>query len=142
MLPTKEISRATERRFEAYDSGELDQVLSAYTDDIAYWDTKTKSGIKGKADLQRYLGEFFSRFDTRFAVLEEHRLKGIDGAIVLWECAVRRRLPGGVLSTGLVMQRGMDLFLVRAAQICRDESYMDLASLDTLFASSDSSASA
>ena len=31
------------------------------------------------------------------------------------------------------MQRGMSLLLIRDAQICRDECYMDLASLDRLF---------
>ncbi len=133
MLPTKEINRVTERRFKAYESGDLAQVLDIYTDDAEYWDTKAKTGVKGKAELARYFGEFFYRFDTRFAVLEEHRLEGQDAAIVLWECAVRHRLFDGALSHALVMQRGMSLCVVKDGRIHRDESYMDLASLDGLF---------
>jgi ketosteroid isomerase-like protein len=132
MLPTKAINRATERRFKAFESGDLAQVLDIYTDDAEYWDTKAKTGVKGKVELARYFGEFFSRFDTRFAVLEEHRLEGQDSAIVLWECAVRRRLLDGTLSHALVMQRGMNLCVVKDDKISRDESYMDLASLDCL----------
>jgi ketosteroid isomerase-like protein len=133
MLPTKEINRATLSRFQSYDSSDVHTVLEIYTDDAQYWDTKASSGIRGKADLQKYLTGFFARFHTRFAILEEHRLEGLDGAIVLWECAVRRRLPEGGLSEELIMQRGMNLLLVRDARICRDECYMDLGSLDQLF---------
>jgi ketosteroid isomerase-like protein len=142
MLPTKEINHATSRRFEAYESGDVQAVLAMYTDDAKYWDTKTSSGISGKHELQQYLSEFLSRFHTRFAILEEHRLEGLDGAIVLWECAVRRRLSQGELSKELIMQRGMSLLLVRDAQICRDECYMDLASLDSLFERSGSAIAA
>ena len=131
MLPTEEISQATQRRFEAHESGDLARLLDLYTGDAAYWDTKGK--VQGRAALSRYFGEFFKRFDTRFAILEEHRLEGQDAAIVLWECAVRRRMPDGSMSEGLVMQRGMNLCSVRDGQICRDESYMDLASLEKLF---------
>ena len=133
MLPTKEINQATERRFKAYESGDLAQVLDAYTEDAVYWDTKAKSGMKGTVELTRYFSEFLSRFHTRFAILEEHRLEGQDAAIVLWECAVRRRMAGGVLSHDLVMQRGMNLCVVEGDRISRDESYTDLASLDVLF---------
>ncbi|VTU45543.1 Ketosteroid isomerase-related protein (plasmid) [Variovorax sp. SRS16] len=135
MLPTKEIGRATARRFEAYESGDLARILDIYTDDAVYWDTKAGKGIKGKADLTRHFADFFGRFHTRFAVLEEHRLEGQDAAIVLWQCAVRRRMPDGALGEQIVMQRGMNLCALRGDRVCRDESYMDLASLEALFES-------
>jgi ketosteroid isomerase-like protein len=132
MLPTKEISKAIQRRFEVHETGDLPELLSLYTEDATYWDTK--GSVKGRVELGRYFGEFFKRFHTRFAILEEHRLDGQDAAIVLWECAVRRRMPDGSLSAELVMQRGMNLCGVRDGHISRDESYMDLASLEKLFA--------
>lgn len=131
-LPTKEISRVIQERFAAFESGDHARVMGLYTDDAAYWDTKCPARMQGRAALAKYLSGFLDKFDLRYAMLEEHRLEGRDAAIVLWECAVRRRLPAGGLGTELVMQRGMTLIEVEDGLVSRDEAYMDLASLDPL----------
>ncbi|MES2631344.1 MAG: nuclear transport factor 2 family protein [Pseudomonadota bacterium] len=133
-LPTKEISRVIQERFAAYESGDPARVMGVYSDDAAYWDTKCPARMQGREALAKYLSGFLGNFDLRYAMLEEHRLQGRDAAIVLWECAVRRRLPDGELSAQLVMQRGMTLLEVRDGLVSRDEAYMDLASLDPLLA--------
>lgn len=135
MTPTKEISKVIQDRFAAYETGDPGRVMAIYSDDVSYWDTQTPGrGASGREAVHRHVTAFLERFDVRYAVLEEHRLAGQDAAIVLWECSVRRRLPGGALSRDLVMQRGMNLLGVRDALVCREESYMDLASLERLFA--------
>lgn len=135
MLATKDISRAVQERFAAYSTGDPAKVMAVYSDDVSYWDTKTPgTGAKGPDAVARHVRAFLERFDVRYAILEEHRLEGRDAAIVLWECAVRRRMPDGGLGRDLVMQRGMNLLEVREDRVCREESYMDLASLEQLFA--------
>jgi len=64
---------------------------------------------QGQDAVSQYLSGFLESFDVRFAILEEHRLEGRDAAIVLWQCAARRRLPEQQASKSLVMQRGMSL---------------------------------
>ena len=132
MLPTKEISSIFQDRFDAYDAGDPIRVIDVYADEVEYWDTKCSARVKGKKALAEHLSTFLKKFVVRYALLEEYRLDGQDAAIVLWECAVRRRLAAGAASTDLVMQRGMSLLQVRDGLISRDEGYMDLASLDPL----------
>jgi ketosteroid isomerase-like protein len=132
MLPTKEISRVAQARFAAYETGDPVSVMDVYSDDVEYWDTATPERLSGKTALAGHLGRFLARFDVCYALLEEHRLEGRDAAIVLWECAVRRRLPDGGAGKELLMQRGMNLVEVADGRVSRDESYMDLASLDRL----------
>lgn len=132
MLPTKEISRIAQERFAAFESGDAARAVSLYADEAKYWDTKTPGGVSGKASLHGHFSRFLEAFDVRYALLEEHRLEDRNASIVLWECAVRGRAPGGSPGGDLVMQRGMNLFEMSGGLITREESYMDLASLDRL----------
>lgn len=132
MLPTKEISRIVQERFDAYASGQAGRVMALYTDDVRYWDTQAGVAAQAKADLGRYLGGLLRDYDFRYAILEEHRLEGRDAAIVLWECAVRRRAADGQPEAVLLLRRGMNLIEVQQGQVSRDESYMDLATIDAL----------
>jgi ketosteroid isomerase-like protein len=132
MLPTKEISRIAQERFAAFESGDAARAISLYADDAKYWDTKTPGGVSGRASLHSHFARFLQTFDVRYALLEEHRLESRNASIVLWECAVRGRKPGGSPGTDLVMQRGMNLLEMRDGLIAREESYMDLASLERL----------
>ena len=134
MVPTKEISRVVLERFASYESGDPFRVTNVYADDAEYWDTACPARLKGKQAVSRYLSGFLDSFDLRFAILEEHRLEVRDAAIVLWQCAARRRVPEHRANTDLVMQRGMSLIEVRDGLVSRDEAYMDLASLEPLLA--------
>lgn len=132
MVPTKEISRLVQERFAAWEAGDPGRVVALYTDDAEHWDTQCAARLRGREALGAHISKFLATFDVRYSLLEEHRLDGQDAAIVLWECAVRRRLPAGRASAELVMQRGMSLLRVRDGLIARDEAYADLASLDLL----------
>ncbi|MDQ2735264.1 MAG: nuclear transport factor 2 family protein [Pseudomonadota bacterium] len=134
MLPTKEISRLVQARFTGHESGDPIQVMNVYADEVEYWDTQCPERVKGKEGVARHLTTFLKNYDVRYALLEEHRLEGRDAAIVLWQCAVRRRLSEGRDGSAIVMQRGMSLLEVRDGLISRDEEYMDLASLQPLLA--------
>jgi ketosteroid isomerase-like protein len=141
MLPTKEITRIAQERFGAFESGDPVRAASLYADEAVYWDTRTPGGVRGRAQLHGHFQRFLGAFDVRYAVLEEHRLEGRDAAIVLWECAVRPRTAGGAPGAALLMQRGMNLLEMQGSGlISREESYMDLASLDALLAPSASHA--
>ena len=126
MLTTRDIQRATQRCFDAYETGDPDAVLETCTEDIAFWDTESEGVLKGREAVRSHLARLLGRFDMRFVVLEEHRLEGRDAAMVMWQCALRRRDAAGRPGEALVMQRGMKLFEVRGDRISRDESYMDI----------------
>ncbi|HVZ44208.1 MAG TPA: nuclear transport factor 2 family protein [Ramlibacter sp.] len=133
MLSTKEIGATVRERFEAYQSGDAAKVMALYTDDVGYWDTSCAERIRGRAAVGKQVSELLGRYDLQFALLEEHRLEGRDAAIVLWEAAVRRRDGSQAPGRRLVMLRGMSILEVKGDSICRDEAYIDLASLDRQF---------
>ncbi len=128
-MHTKDIQQATKRCFEAYESGDVEAVLDHCTDDVQYWDTLSGGVIRGKDALRPYLADLLGRFDTCYAVLEEHRLEGRDAAMVMWQCAARRRGDTSPRQK-LTMQRGMNLCEFRDGLLSRTESYMDLAALE------------
>jgi steroid delta-isomerase-like uncharacterized protein len=134
MLPTKEVSRIVQERFSSFEAGDMARVLALYADDASFWDTKSAGRMSGKAELAGYLGNLLKRFSLRYALLEEHRLDGQDGAIALWECALRRRRDDGTPAEDLLLQRGMNIIQLKDGLICREESYADMAMLERLAA--------
>jgi ketosteroid isomerase-like protein len=132
MLPTRELSRLVQERFAALESGDPNRVAALYSEGAQYWDTKCTERLRGREAVVAHACAFVADFDVRYALLEEHRLEGRDAAIVLWESAVRKRLPSGALGRDIVMQRGMNLLQIKDGAICRDEAFMDLAALDAL----------
>lgn len=132
MMTIKEVRQAVQDRFKAYEAGDPAGVLALYDEDFDYWDMQSSGRIRERGALAAHLGEFLRTYDIRYVLLEEHRLEGQDAAIVLWNCAIRRRSPDGAPGANLAFQRGMNLLQLRDGLIARDESYMDLAAISRL----------
>ncbi|MEO8297112.1 MAG: nuclear transport factor 2 family protein [Burkholderiales bacterium] len=126
-LSDEHIFGATRHCIDMWNTLDLEATLSTYSDDVVYCDPKTGRRIIGKAALRRYLRKFFERWDMQFTVLEDLRLEGQDGQVVIWECKISRR-EGGPART----VRGMDICMVRGSQLCRDEAFMDTSVLAEL----------
>jgi ketosteroid isomerase-like protein len=127
MLTDQEIYKATRDCIEAWNTLDLETTLATYTDDILYRDPATSGKIHGKDELRRYLTKFFRVWNMQFRVIEEHRLAGLDGQLVMWDCDISPRQGGKMLTV-----TGMDICMVRGHQLCRDEAFMDMRGLAEL----------
>ncbi len=127
MLTDQEIYSATRNCIAAWNTLDLEATLATYTDDVIYRDPKTSGKIIGKADLRRYLTKFMKVWNMQFRVIEEHRLAGLDGQLVMWDCDISAA-EGGETRT----VTGMDICMVRGGQLCRDEAFMDTSVLAAL----------
>ncbi len=63
----------------------------------------------------------------QFRVIEERRLAGLDGQLVMWDCDITLNQGGPTRTV-----TGMDICMVRGHQLCRDEAFMDTAILAEL----------
>ena len=127
MLTDQEIFKATRNCIDAWHTLDVEKTLATYTDDVIYRDPKTSGKILGKDALRSYLRKFFKVWDMRFTVTEEHRLAGLDGQLVMWDCDITSRASGEMKTVS-----GMDICMVRDGQLSRDEAYMDTAVLSLL----------
>ena len=128
MLKDHEIYKATRDCIAAWNTSlDLEATLATYTDDVVYRDPKTNGKIVGKDALRSYLRKFFRVWDMQFRVTEEHRLAGLDGQLVMWDCDISARAGGEMRTVS-----GMDICMVRGSQLCRDEAYMDTSVLALL----------
>lgn len=127
MLTDQEIYDATRNCIAAWNTLDLEATLATYTDDVIYRDPKTSGKIIGKDDLRRYLTKFMKVWNMQFRVVEEYRLAGLDGQLVIWDCDIAARAGGEVRTVA-----GMDICMVRGTQLCRDEAFMDTSILAAL----------
>lgn len=130
-MTSKEISDLSRRCLRAWESADMAQVLAQYTSDAVYSDT-LNGRVVGQPGIAKCLGEFFALYDIKFFVTEGHRILGQDGEVVLWECAVRRRMADGRLGEDIVMQRGMSLFMARGDALTRHDAFMDMSVFERL----------
>lgn len=127
MLTDQQIYKATRDCIAAWNTLDLEATLATYTDDVVYRDPKTSGKIIGKDALRSYLRKFFKVWDMQFRVTEEHRLAGLDGQVVMWDCDITPRAGGETKTVS-----GMDICMVRGTQLSRDEAYMDTSVLAVL----------
>ncbi len=132
MLSDKDIIAATKRCYDAWETGNAAAIVDSYTDDVVYSDMKAVGRIIGGENLRRYITRFVQRYDIKFRVTEEHRLKDVDGLATIWEAAIRPRDAEGRIMTQLVMTRGFDIVMVRGDKVSRDEAYWDHTAIERL----------
>lgn len=118
-----------EEFLDAWNTQEVDRVLSCYTDDLDYRDPNTRGSVRGAASMRRYLTALFGRWSMTWSLREAHLFEGGEGCAVLWRATLSR--PG---SEQTVEIDGMDLVVVRDDLIARNEVCFDRARLAPLLA--------
>lgn len=113
-----------ERFVAAWNTQDVDRVLSLYTSDVEYRDPNTRGTVNGADALRRYLTKLFANWKMHWSLREVHLLEGKDGCAVLWH-ATFQKPEGGML----VEADGMDFVLIREGHIQRNEIYFDRAVL-------------
>ncbi|MBI2571335.1 MAG: nuclear transport factor 2 family protein [Candidatus Schekmanbacteria bacterium] len=124
-----EMLRLAEQFMAAWNSQEVERVLSIYTSDVEYVDPNTRGAVRGADALRKYLTKLFAGWTMHWSLREAHLFEGGEGCAVLWHATFRK--PGGSTTAEA---DGMDFVRVRDGRIQRNEVYFDRAVLSSLMA--------
>ena len=116
-----------DRFLAAWNTQDVDRVLSCYTAGVEYRDPNTRGAVRGGEALRRYLTKLFAAWQMHWTLREAHLFEGGHGCAVLWHATFRR--PGGDTTIGI---DGMDLVEVRDERIARNEVCFDRTQLAPL----------
>ena len=120
-----------DRFLTAWNTQEVERVLSCYTTDVDYRDPNTRGSVRGGEALRRYLTKLFAGWKMHWSLREAYLFENGGGCAVLWHATFQR--PGGETTIGI---DGMDLVEVRGDQIARNEVCFDRAQLAPLLGTS------
>ena len=113
----------------AWNTQEVDRVLSCYTTDLEYRDPNTRGAVRGTEAMRRYLSKLFGRWQMHWSLREAHLFDGGQGCAVLWHATFR--YPG---SDTTIAIDGIDFVEMRGDRIARNEVCFDRAQLAPLLA--------
>jgi ketosteroid isomerase-like protein len=113
----------------AWNTQDVDRVLSCYTDDLEYRDPNTRGAVRGTEAMRRYLSKLLTSWQMHWSLREAHLFDDRRGCAVLWHATFRR--PG---SDTPIEIDGMDFVEVRGGRIARNEVCFDRAQLAPLLA--------
>lgn len=116
-----------ERFLDAWNSQEVDRVVSCYTADVDYRDPNTRGSVRGAEAMRRYLTKLFARWEMHWSLREAHLFADGRGCAVLWHATLGS--PGSATSVGI---DGIDYVEVEGDRIARNEVCFDRAQLAPL----------
>lgn len=105
--------------FRAWTGGDPDRLLEHYAEDAVYEDPARPQGIRGHGELRRYFARLLPANPDM--VWTRRELRPVEGGFVVSWTA---RIPVGGET---LVERGMDLVLLRDGRIARNEVYFDRA---------------
>lgn len=119
-----EAAELAERFLSAWNSQDVETVLACYTDDCIYLDPNTRGPVSGHEALRKYLGRLFQQWKMHWALRELFLFDDLDGGAFLWRAELTPAMGGKTVELD-----GMDLVIVRAEKLSRNEVYFDRTAL-------------
>ena len=113
----------------AWNTQEVDRVLSCYTTDLEYRDPNTRGAVRGMEGMRRYLTKLLGRWQMHWSLREAHLFDGGQGCAVLWHATFRQ-----AGSDTTVAIDGIDFVEMRGNRIARNEVCFDRTQLAPLLA--------
>ncbi|OGO47706.1 MAG: hypothetical protein A2W34_07170 [Chloroflexi bacterium RBG_16_64_32] len=104
----------------AWNSQDVDKVVSCYTADCVYWDPNTRGAVEGHEALRRYLTRLFERWTMHWSLREYFPFTDGDGGAFLWHAQLTPASGGKTAEID-----GMDLAVIRDGRLSRNEVYFD-----------------
>jgi len=118
-----------ERFLAAWNTQEVERVLSCYTAGVEYRDPNTRGAVHGEDGLRRYLTKLFANWRMSWSLREAHLFADGRGCAVLWHATFRR--PGGDRTIGV---DGMDFVELDGVRMARNEVWFDRVQIAPLLA--------
>lgn len=123
-MDRQEALKLAEAFLAAWNSQDVDRVLSCYTEDCTYQDPNTRGPVVGHEALRKYLSRLFQRWKMHWSLREFFLFADGSGAAFLWHARLSPASGGKAVEVN-----GMDLAVVDGARLRRNEVYFDRAAL-------------
>lgn len=120
----QEAIKLAERFISAWNSQDVDSVLSCYTEDCIYQDPNNRGAVEGHESLRKYLSKLFQQWKMRWSLREFFLFDDKNGGAFLWHAELTPASGGKTMEVD-----GMDLVMVRGEKMCRNEVYFDRMAL-------------
>lgn len=115
-----EFKRLTEAVLSAWNSQDVESVVSCYTEDCVYLDPNTRGPVEGRDAFRRYLSKLFQRWQMHWSLREFFPFEDGNGGAFLWHARLTPASGGRTAEID-----GMDLVMLRGEQLSRNEVYFD-----------------
>ena len=108
----------------AWNTQDVESVISCYTEDCIYQDPATRGPVKGHDAFRRYLRRLFQEWKMHWSLREFFLFSDGNGGAFLWHAQLTPASGGKTFEIN-----GMDLIVIRGERLCRNEVYFDRTSL-------------
>lgn len=115
-----EAAQLADRFLSAWNSQNVETVLSCYTEDCVYRDPNTKGPVSGHEALRKYLTRLFQHWKMHWSLREFVLFADENGGAFLWHAKLTPASGGKTTELD-----GMDLVIVRGDRLSRNEVYFD-----------------
>ena len=119
-MDREEAIRLAESFLSAWNSQDVEKVISCYTEDCIYQDPNTQGPVSGHEALRKYLTRLFQQWKMHWSLREFFLFSDRDGGAFLWHA---RMTPAAGGKTWEI--KGMDLVIINGKRMCRNEVYFD-----------------
>lgn len=119
-MDVREGKKLAEMALAAWNSQDVDRVLSRYTEDCLYQDPNTRGPVVGHEAFRRYLTRLFQQWKMHWSLREFFLFADGNGGAFLWRAELTPASGGETTEA-----TGMDLVLLRGERMCRNEVYFD-----------------
>ena len=123
-MDVREATKLVELALSAWNSQDVDKVLSRYAEDCVYQDPNTRGSIVGHEAFRRYLSRLFEQWKMHWSLREFFLFADGSGGAFLWRAELSPAAGGETKEV-----QGMDLVLLRGERMCRNEVYFDRMAL-------------
>ena len=123
-MERQEVLQLAESFLSAWNSQDVDRVLSCYTEDCVYQDPNTRGPVVGHDALRRYLERLFAAWKMHWSMREFFPFAEGNGGAFLWHAQLTPASGGKTAEID-----GMDLAVVSGQRLYRNEVYFDRALL-------------
>jgi len=123
-MGVEEVRRLAEATLSAWNSQDVDGVVSRYTEDCVYLDPNTRGPVVGREAFRRYLGRLFQRWKMHWSLREFFLFEDGSGGAFLWHAQLTPASGGKTAEID-----GMDLVMLREGKLSRNEVYFDRMAL-------------
>jgi ketosteroid isomerase-like protein len=124
LMDREKARNLAERVLSAWNSQDVDGVVSCYTEDCIYLDPNTRGPVKGHDSLRKYLSKLFQDWKMHWSLREFFLFDDKEGGAFLWHATLTPSGDGTTLEVD-----GMDLVLIREEKLSRNEVYFDRMAL-------------
>jgi len=116
----EEAIKLAESFLSAWNSQDVEKVISCYTEDCIYQDPNTQGPVSGHEALRKYLTRLFQQWKMHWSLREFFLFADRDGGAFLWHARMTPAVGGKTWEIN-----GMDLAIINEKRMCRNEVYFD-----------------